>query len=598
MKRFVATLLVCLFASCSVLAQVQEPEATSTDARRNELSRELGAIVEQAVNEGLLEPVGKAKPERAPKVIVPKVTEPKPPAAPADASTSKLPAAAELPQAPAPVMDCSAPYPLDFSEFGKISEYAHIYAYRETKPVAGEAASTAAHPAARLAKAYLALDLAPEAAITLRSARDQEAVAVQQLSALLQDEQAPPVEYFTQLAACYPQAKLWQSVALIKAQDVSGGPMLEAELKSFRKLPLQLRDRVALITIPGLDALDQSLLAKLLIASFSEEEVNNSSQLQFSKAVLGLAAGDPDADRIMRTFLVQARFQKDALSALLRHGRPVTSPLRDVLLDDMVNRIEVAGPESDIARDLRFVLGEMSASSMYGPMMKIAELPGLKSPAARAELGLQLSSAIKRDLESDDPLKTLAAIEAMVNDPGYLDSAPGRDELFDDATVAAGQLGLGTLSERLASKAKGGEGIAEQRAVLASRQSDRAELADLVIQYPDNQRIGLIAARAAIDADDRAKLARIEPKLNLEPEIILALIEQDASSGNWIVSDRVYSAASKLTEDTQKMRVARVLKLKSQPELLDAGSRVPMSSVSATLSRSRESLAKLSGDAP
>jgi len=48
----------------------------------------------------------------------------------------------------------------------------------------------------------------------------------------------------------------------------------------------------------------------------------------------------------------------------------------------------------------------------------------------------------------------------------------------------------------------------------------------------------------------------------LKPDTILALIEQDAVSGHWVVSDQIYAAANQLTGAEHSQRVARVKVLK------------------------------------
>ncbi len=584
MRRFVWILLGSLLLALPGLALKPNPDEPATDGRRSELSDELGAFVRQAVNDGLLDPVGtRAAEDKAMALERAVVVEP------AAAQTAPAPEAAPL--------DCSMPYPLEFREFGALSNYRDIYAYREDSPLDGEAGN-GSNPGLTLARAYLSLDLASEAAMTVKTGRDQDAVALRHLADLLDGRSAASVDYFTELTGCYPQAGFWLGLALIDRHDGAGAPLIEANLTSFRKLPLQLRDRAAMIAIPALDGFGKRTLAQLLFASFTEEEVANSAQLRFAKAVLGLAGGDPGAEQVIGGFLIQARFQEAALSALVRYKRPVNSAVREILVDDMVNRIELAQQDADVRDDLRFVLEEMSTASMYVPMMKLADLPSMQSPEARAELVNHLAASLKRDLASDESLRNLAAIEALIKDPGLLDAAPERAALYETATGVAVRLGFGSLGDALANKAEGGEGVAEQRAVLAYRQKHLDEVFTLAARYPTNQKITLIAARAAIDARDKPKLSVYESRLALAPETVLTLIEQDAATAHWIVSDKVFQTAAQLTEDQHKRRVARVLRLKQASPPAVAAGRVNMSSIPGKLDRSRQSLDQMSGGAP
>ncbi len=580
MRPIVSILLGGLLVAAAGLASNPAAAAPEPASRSDTLSNELGAFVEKAVNEGLLDPVGKAKPkstdEGAPTQLVP--------ASPNPVSSG--------------LIDCTAPYPLDFNEFESLTRYSDIYNYREAAPADGEVQGTGQGASgARLAKVYVALDLASEAAMTVKSARDQDSVAVYNLAMLLEGQAGNSAAYFSELAACFPRARIWQSLALLSQQDARGADLLEAEMPAFRQLPLQLRDRAALIAIPELDALGQQTLAKTLLAAFSEEEIANSSQLRFSQAVLDLGSGNAEAEQKISRFLIQSRFQEPALSALIRHKRPVNDAVRHILYDDMVNRIEEAQQDADVRDDLKFVLEEMSASSMYVPMLKLADLPSMQTPSAREELTIHLVASLQRDLASEDVLRNLAAIEALIKDNGLLETAPERPALYETATAVAVRLGFGELGDKLSDKAQESEGVAEQRAVLAFRQKKTDEVFALASRFPRNQKINLIAAMAAIDTRDRAKLAAIEGRLELVPDTILALIEQDAATGHWLVSPAVFEAAGKLTDAGHQDRVKRVNRLKTAGTEPAPTGRVAMTSISGKLSQSRASLKQLSAQA-
>lgn len=580
MRPIVSILLGGMLVAAAVTASSPAAAAPEPESRKTVLSNELGAFVEKAVNEGLLDPVGKAKPQSVEE----------------GAPTQLVAPSAEI--AHSGLIDCSAPYPLDFNEFESLTRYSDVYNYRDPAPEDGGVQATGQGASgARLAKVYVALDLASEAAMTVKSARDQDSVAVYNLAMLLEGQAAGSAAYFSELAACFPRARIWQSLALLAQQDARGADLLEAEMPSFRQLPLHLRDRAALIAIPELDAIGQQTLAKTLLAAFSEEEIANSSQLRFSQALLELGAGNADAEEQIAQFLIQSRFQEPALSALIRHKRPVSDAMRHILYDDMVNRLEEAQQDADVRDDLKFVLDEMSASSMYVPMLKLAELPSMQTPSAREELSTHLAASLQRDLASEDVLRNLAAIEALIKDPGLLETAPDRAALYETATAVAVRLGFGELGDKLSDKAQESEGVAEQRAVLAFRQKKIDEVFDLASRFPRNQKINLIAAKAAIDTRDRAKLAVIEARLELVPDTILALIEQDAATGHWLVSPAVFEAAGKLTDAGHQDRVKRVNRLKTAGSEPVPTGRVAMTSISGKLSQSRASLQQLSAQA-
>jgi hypothetical protein len=583
MKRIGWILLCGLFLAQPGQALQEPPAGPEPDARRSQFSNELDAFVRQALDEGLLDPIGTEKPSAGPKSLVPEA---------AEKDAEDLPTEGVAPG----LTDCAAPYPLDFSEFRSLRRYSDIYAYREDTVAEGEVQEI--HAGARLAKAYIALDLAAEAAMTIKTGRDQQTTALQNLVALLEGRGPAPSGYFAELAGCYRQAGIWRALSLVSKKDPAGPALLEAHMAAFRELPPLLRERAAVIAIPALDVMNQRPTAKLLLASFTSDEITSSSQLQFSEALISLGEGDPDAERLIERYLVQSRFQEAALAALIRNKQTVKGALREVLLDEMVTRIELARQDADVRATLGFVLGELSENASYAPMMRLAGLPSMQSDEARNMLTRHLVTSLQSDLDGDNSLRALAAIEAMIKDEGILDAVPERDALFESATLVAVRLGFASLGDALAVKAEGGEGAAEKRALLAYRKKNYQEIYDLARLHISSQRVNLIAALAAIDTQDGKRLAAFESRLELEPETILALIEQDATTSHWLVSDRVYQAARKLGSEDHKLRVDRVMRLKRLPADPVANTRVAMSTISGKLNSSRETLALLSAEAP
>jgi hypothetical protein len=584
MKRVGGILLCGLLLAEPGQALQEPPVGQGADTSRAEFSKELDSFIRQALNEGLLDPVGPEDSSEGPKSLVPKAGEPDA----ADPSSEHVVAAGA---------DCTAPYPLDFSEFGGLRRYADIYGYREETVPEGEVQKT--HAGIRLAKAYIALDLAAEAAMTIKTGRDQQTAALQNLALLLEGRGPAPTAYFAELAGCYRQAGLWRALSLVSTKDPAGPGLLEAHMAAFRDLPPLLRERVAMIAIPALDAMNHRPTAKLLLAGFTSDEIAGSSQLLFSEAVIRLSEGEPDAQGLIEDYLIQSRFQDAALAALIRHKSSVSEALRAVLLDEVVTRIELARKDADFEMKLGFVLGELSEAASYEPMMRLAELPSMQSDEARSQLTRHLVSSLQSDLAADNSLRALAAIEAMIKDEGILDAVPERAALFESATLVAVRLGFASLGDALAVKAKGrGDAAAEKRALLAYRKKNYREVYELAGEHTSNQRVNLTAALAAIDTKDGPRLAVFEGRLKLEPDTILALIEQDATTSHWLVSGRVYEAAQKLGSDDQKRRVDRVMRLKRLSAEPEMNTRIAMSAISGKLNTSRQSLAMLSAEAP
>jgi hypothetical protein len=120
----------------------------------------------------------------------------------------------------------------------------------------------------------------------------------------------------------------------------------------------------------------------------------------------------------------------------------------------------------------------------------------------------------------------------------------------------------------------------------------------LAAENPSSLQIGLVAALSSIEANDPAQLQSYASRLELNPETILVLIEQDAASGRWIVPQNVYDAAGHISDPAFKPRADRVLALKTAAAG-DAAAPEPvnLAGVSGRLMSTRMALESLEGEA-
>lgn len=549
MRRYLWLLLCGVLLAPPVLAAKPAETAAEPDARKQALSTELNQFVRDAIDEGLLAPSGSGGDTAAPQ----------PPAGEVAARSGErfISAPSDL-WALSGRMDCGAPYPLDFSEFAAAASYSDILNYR-TQLMAGGASYTDDH---RLAKAYIALDMGSEALMNLNDPGNATQQALRQVALMLDGRVRPDIAYFQELARCHEQAGFWLGMALLSDGQGTGAAHIDKSFNEFRNLPLQLRTSVTAIAVPELDRTDGRFLSQKMMAAFAEAELRDSAQLQFANAILQMGQGSTEAEITIRTFLLQGRFQDEALSALLRHNRVIDAPLRALLLDGMLVKIAQSQRDDDIRASMKFVLNELSAESRYLTMMDMAGRENMQSAAVQSEIRNHFFSGLQRDLASDDPLHNLAAIEALSIESGLLDHHEQRTALYEAATLKAVRLGFASLADKLSHKTQAGESVAEQRATLAYRLKDYASVFKLAESNPSNAQIGLIAALSAIDANDAPQVQLFTSRLKLDDTTILALIEQDAASRRWIVPANVYQAAAAISDPALKARVDRVLSLK------------------------------------
>lgn len=566
MKRYPWILLFSFCLVAQAMAAGPDSAAADTSVRKSDLSSDLDSFVRGAISEGLLTPVGEAQ------------AEPAGPSGPDHQATT--PEAGSVPPH-APVAEerysaCDSPYALDFTNVQKIGRYQEIYSVREA---VGTTTDKTVLPVAlsEMAKAYIALGLYPEAIMVLKRTPGPAFAPYRNLAMLMQDRSKPDMRFFREMASCQKDSGLWLALALLVGGQAEGAQTLQESLSGFRKLPLQLRVDYAALSIPELERIGEKALAKKLMADFDEAQVANSSELQFVSALVSLDSGDSAAERTIVKFLDHPQFQEPALAAMLRRQRPMDPAYEEILLGDLMQKFgQDKNSDKHLAASLQFALQELSARSRYQPIMKLAEMPALQNPEAQAEVRRQLVASLDRDLGDDDPLRNLAAISALAGESGLLDNEPSRDRIFKTATERAIHFGFGAMASNLSAKAVTDDALSLQIATLAFRRQDYREVYMLADGHPRDSRINVLAAKSAIKEQNQALLSKIESRLPLQPDTILALIEQDAVSGHWLVSNRIYDAADQLTGGDHQQRVARVASLKraAQGDIMPAG---PMS---------------------
>ncbi|MFN3609819.1 MAG: hypothetical protein ACK4Y9_12205 [Hyphomonas sp.] len=404
--------------------------------------------------------------------------------------------------------------------------------------------------------------MAAEALMNLNNPDNPAEQALRHIALLLDGRVRPDVAYFQELSRCHERAGFWLGIALLADGQSAGAAHVDKNFNEFRQLPLQLRTGVTAIAVPALDRTDGRFLSQKMLASFASGQLRDSAQLQFSNAILEMGQGSVEAEVLIRTFLLQGRFQEEALFALMRHKRVIDAPVRSLLLDGMLLKLEQSQHDEDIRASMKFVLDELSAESRYLTMMDMAARENMQSETVQSEIRSYFFKGVQRDLASDDPLHNLAAIEALSIESGLLDHHEQRTALYEAATLKAVRLGFASLADDLSRKTQPGETVAEKRATLAYRLKDYPSVFQLAEKNPSNAQIGLIAALSAIEANDPAQVQLFTSRLKLDDATVLALIEQDAVSQRWIVPAQVYQAAAAISDDTDKARAGRVLGLK------------------------------------
>ena len=577
MKRLSLLLLLscCLAPHMWALEGAGNAQGGGETAETDSLSTELDDFVRKALDEGLLTPAGTADAIAAAEQT--KAVE----AAAAPSIIPGLRRRATTVQEAA-MVDCKAAYPLDFTDLRDFDRYQQVFIFHDRVRESGSVVSD--EVALDLGRAYVALGLYSEASMVLKSVAGAEADAYRKVAIMMDGRLPPDIGYFRRLAACHEEAGVWLSVALLSSDRDEGVQMFADNLNGFRKLPFRLRTDITALTVPEFDKRGEKILPIKLIADFTEEQIQDTMQLRFARALVGLSEGQPDAEKDLRVFLSEPQYQEEALAALMRHEKPLNGVYEEILLGELMKKFGQTGNDRELAASLQFALQELSGGSHYQPVLELAGMPALQNDEAQAEIRRQLVSGLERDLASDNRLRNLAALNALVSDPGILERASEHETLYRSGAMLAVRFGLASLARDLVEKGGADDEVVEQLAELEFQRQEYSTIFAWAREYPDNPRIALLAAQGAIRRNNASALAEFEDHVEPDAETILILIEQDAAIGKWIVSDEIYKAAADLSEGPQKQRAERVLRMREVArKLADPGNKMTMASVPSVL---------------
>lgn len=575
MTRFALLLLLgCILATASLAQEGATAHPKVEEGKPVQLANELDQFVRDAIDEGLLTPAGDT--DAAPEEMV--------------AKRPGLPVGVRPRQAaPFPVeVDCDGPNPLDFGEFEAFDRYQQIYTFQEKasqQPGQGEELA-----GVELAKAYLALGLYSEAGMVLKSTPGPVATAYLKVSRLMENRTAVDVDYFQKLAECREEAGIWYGAALLASDRDAGVDVFGESINTFRKLPFRLRADLTAMVVPELDKRGERILPVKLLADFTPVQISDTTQLQFAKSIIDLGEQRPDAEKDLRRFLSEPQFQEQALAVLMRHGKPLNSVQEEILMGELMKKFGQTGDDRALAASLQYALQELSGSSNYQPIMELADMPALQNEPAQKEIRRQFVKGLERDLTSDNRLRNLAALNALVSDPGILASAPERTKLYRSGASLSVRFGLVSMTRVLMQHDETDDAVIAELARLEFRAGDYDAVTNWAQAYPENAPLNLLAAKSAIRQGNLVGLRIYEDRMEMEPEAVLSLIELDAATNRWIVSDEIYAAAAALENPLLKQRADRVFAMRSSARELaqPRTSKLAMGQVSSVLGQPSE----------
>lgn len=547
MRTHASLLILCAAMAHSAFlaasAQEQDPDA------RASLSLKLDAFIDGAVEKGLLEPADQPR-----SLIVPPADEP-------IAELEQTPPAPET-EYTALLQPCEAYEVLDFSDFSGMESYADLIAFRDY--LAAEEGVSEGDRAVVMARAYIAVGLSAEALMVLQGVDDPRRAILEPFARMLEGRGGGDDETLRGAAACSEPTELWLAVAHLSEDEADGVDVLRERVSYFRQLPFQMRASVASIVVPALTRLDEDILASRIMADFTQEEISKAARLQFSQALLDFADGDQAAVSKVQSFLEQPSAQANAIQALSEQGLLPQMIDGQSPREDLVNFVAGAANTREEILRLQVVLDTLLKARRHNEFAALAQAPAFDDPKKTDLIRQTLIIALEDDLASASATQRLQAMDALFSDKDFIVESDDSLALLQNAAAMAEADGYGRLAAHLYGRLPQPETHPDlATAKTAFRRGDHAVVYDLASTSPDSVTLALLAGRSGVTLGDTDRVQQAEATLAEHPEQLLELIEADALSDQWLVSDQAYDQVLAADDPALSQRVARIKAIKA-----------------------------------
>ena len=559
----------CLTGAVSTNAETAPPESTDPMG--------FDGFIQEGLRSGLLRAPGESDIDSEP------LSEPHGQSEPDTSETETLaeaPEANAVESAQASEFACPNASTLDFNP------YADFEGYEDLARVGlGGGAVEDHHAALERVRAYISLGLFSEALRNLRDMDGPDPEALEQVAALLDGRKGPDIRFFDALSQCNTQGEFWNSLS----STIAGEPDpdgLARHFRQYRGLPIEVRSEIAFRAVPMLAKIGERILAEKFLVEFPDEVFAANSKLQYAKAVLGLYSGDPEADAFLRGIIQNPRFRDQALALLIRRDRAVEEGLRDIYVDDVQRRLTDDPDGESHKEDVDIALNALSVSADYEELAGLVDVPYLQDEIRQSDLRGRFAARASADLESDEELRRLAALDAITDYPQMLGDPDDKERLARKAFAASVDFGLVSTADLFwdMSDAHVDKDEIREWAQLAFDTQAFETVYMLTEKYPDVSELSLLGARSAIVENEPEVANKYLQEVDRTPEVLLTLLEEDALSGHWILSDDMYAAALALPDEALKQRAQRIEALRRMAhEGANTSHPVPLGSIAERL---------------
>ncbi len=484
---------------------------------------------------------------------------------------------------------CESVSGFDMTSLSDSVSYSDSYRIRET--LLNEDGTTNQEKLVELSRIYLSLGLGTEAiAVSSRGTSAQARLAHQMALTLSQDSARQP-SFFAALAACNPQASLWQALALINIDDASAAQKFKAHLEAVNALPLPIKKQVIGLVVDLLLRQSDSALAARYLGLLDDDIIETDSQLILQRALLGARIGDEAAASVLKDLSQSTDpIRYKAMMALEGHGRNPAETR------DLFDRIALANSPYEAYELGRVVVEDYLHQGAISQAIFVSRMEAFSESQTREKLVRKIVDRVRADLNGVSSLRQIAALAALENEHEFFLATKEPQDIFSLGVKKSLDIGFYPLAESLALYVPAQDMEPRLMArLLFYRQGEDKALYDLALALPEESLIAELALRQAIEyrrGDIVRKLARQLPPTESK---LLAMARHAYSHRQWHVAEGFLSEALVTNMEEEPRILLSDVQFMSGGEIKKPLKIFSPNHVSAALAQSKAQLAKMNG---
>lgn len=483
---------------------------------------------------------------------------------------------------------CERPYPLDFSVVRSLRKFTEL-----PNAIGADENVSSDETLRKDLKSKLALGLYAEAKALLTFVDDPKWDSYRKFIELMENRQQPDLAYFQELSACHPDANLWYAAAQLVLFEPEGVERLANHIAAIRTLPFNLREDTAMLIVPSLVIERRSDLAQQVIATFTPEEIENSTRLNALKtAILDMPNGSESDDRLVM-LMSRPKLKLAALLILVERTDQLRPTVRSFVLEEAWNMLETNETQHNLDPILEFVIDHLASGDLYAGLQRIRALPVAGREEVRASIDSYTVKALDDYLTDEDPANALNALHTLTRFHSDLPVDGYGTALRKQGAVKALELGLFSMVKEFLGPVERNPEVANMLAEAAFWGHVDQDLFDVRTDFPTEAEINRMAGIRALQANLPNIATAAYTGLAAYPSKQLELIEQGAIVDNWALWDIDLAKLVTGLSDEEVLRLDRIRTIKLSKGISPdgAGREIRPYQIADLLESSRKALA-------